>query len=212
MSKIISVLKRVLTVLVAGILVFISTACNTPTTQAKTLDSNPRPEVPDRAVTSPYEGGMNSYSDVDPRRDTTGVDTKAQNLINRAEENLSKRADSLDQYARNYRSGTPLGERIQNLGEDIGSSTQELTEGVAKGTQRGVRNLKANTQNAAEDTAKSANKAAENIKQNTEYAVKDAANKARQAVDNSSNFVDDKINEAAKNTQRTLSDKVDYNR
>lgn len=43
---------------------------------------------------------------------------------------------------------------MKNLGEDIGSSAEEVREGVVKGTQRGLENIKDNTQNAGEDLVK----------------------------------------------------------
>lgn len=215
MNRIISFFKsipivRIVSVFAASVLIFVATACSGGELQAKTLNSNnpnrPSPEqyVPKEAVTNPREGGMNQYSDVDPRANTAGAQTKAKGLLDKADRNLDKMVDSPDQYARNYRSGTPLGERVKRIGEDVGSSTEELTEGFAKGTQRGVRNLKENTQNATSNVGDSAKQATENVKQNTQ----DAFGKTKQAVDNSSNFVKDKSQEAVNNTRRAL-DKVD---
>lgn len=209
MSRLIAVIKRFLTVCLAGFLVFFSAACTSDGLQAKTLDhtsmgNNPREEVPNRAITNRPEGGMNVYRDVDPRRDTSRADAKAKALVDNAERNLNQSIDTPEQYGRNYQSGTPLGERVRNLGEDISSSAQELTEGVAKGTQRGMENLKANTQNATKDVGNAASQAADNVGQNTKYAAKDAANKAQRAVEKTSDFVQDKANQAGRSAQRAL--------
>lgn len=187
MNNLISVIKRALTVCLAGVLIFFSAACNSDGLQAKTLDNtsmgnNPREEVPDRAVTNRPEGGMNMYRDVDPRRDTSRADAKAKALVDNAERNLTRSVDSPEQYSHNYQSGTPLGERVRRLGEDIGSSAQELTEGVVKGTERGTENLKANTQNATKDVGNAASQAVDNVGQNTQYAAKDAAKKRAQGA------------------------------
>ncbi|HEY9850918.1 MAG TPA: DUF6658 family protein [Leptolyngbyaceae cyanobacterium] len=195
MNKVISVFKRfnflrVLTVVFAGLILFVTTACGS-NLQAKALSNNPRPEVPNNAVTNRYEGGMNDFSDVDPRFDASRSQTKANDAIGKAEGNLTKRADSPEQYARNYRSGTPLGERVQNLAEDVSESTKELTTGVAKGTQRGIHNVKENSQDAAEGVADTTERAASNAKKNAEYAGKDLANKADKAGDKVSNFFQD---------------------
>lgn len=162
---------RVLTVFLAGVILFVSTACSPANLQAKGLKAgnNPRPEVPENAITNTYEGGMNDFSDVDPRFDTSRADAKGEELINKAKHNIQKSVDSAEQYGRNYKSGTPVGERIENLGEDISESTKELTKGFTKGTERGIENIKSNTQDAADDVAKSA----ENTKDKAGYAARD---------------------------------------
>jgi ElaB/YqjD/DUF883 family membrane-anchored ribosome-binding protein len=189
---------QVLTVAVASVILFFGTACNSPTLQAKTLDNTkPSPEeyVPENAVKSPYEGGMNQYSDVDPRSDTSAADAKADYLVKNAERNLDKMVDSPEQYARNYRSGTPLGERIERIGENVGSSAKETAAGVAKGTQRGVENVKENTKNAAKDTA-------ENVKQNTQDTADKLSAKSQRAAADASDFIKDKSHDAIKRAER----------
>lgn len=155
-------LFRILTVFLAGLLVIVTTACNNG--PANALDKNGRQEVPSNAVSSPYRGGMNGYSDVDPRASTSGANSKANDIVRKAEGNIQKGADSFDKYGENYRKGTPLNERVENLAEDVGESTKNTAKGVAKGTQRGVENLKANTQNAAESAPKVVDQAKENAK------------------------------------------------
>lgn len=198
---------RIFTVFFASVFLFFATACSPSSSlQAKTLDTKAYPEqyVPDNAVTNPREGGMNQFSDVDPRADLRGVEARANYLEKKVEQNLQKRADSPEQYGRNYRSGTPLGERIENLGEDIGSSAKEVTEGVTKGTRRGVENVKENTQDAASDVKSSAKQAASNVKGNAQ----DAAYKAQRAADDVSSYAKDKSREALRNTERGL-DRLD---
>lgn len=139
-------LLRVLTVFLAGLLVMFTTACSDG--PANALDRNGRSEIPSNAVSSPHRGGMNGYSDVDPRAKTSGVNSKANDMVRKAEGNIQKGADNLDKYAENYRQGTPLNERLGNLTEDVSKSAKNTAEDVVKGTQRGVTNLKENTQNA----------------------------------------------------------------
>lgn len=164
MSKVIAWLKnirldRILTVFMAGLLLFVSTACSGGAS-AKTADEL-RQEVPGSAVTNKYEGGMNDYSDVDPRQNRTGAQTKAKGLVDKAQkENAEKSVDSTEQYVENYRSGTPLGERVKRLGEDVGESAKEVTEGVSKGTQKGLQNIKENAQDAPSYTKETAKETA----------------------------------------------------
>lgn len=194
MNRIISWVKsirldRIIVVFLSGILLFVSTACNSSDVLAKATDKvsartadQIREEVPENAVTNKYKGGMNDYSDVDPRQKTSGAQAKAKELIDKSEGNIQKSANNLEQYRENYQSGAPLGERVRQLGEDVGSSAKELTEGVTKGTQRGVGNLKANTQDAGEGVAEGAGRAASNVKENTKDAGQDLASKAKAAA------------------------------
>ena len=180
MNQIISLLNptrlfRILTVFLAGLLVIFTTACSDG--PANALDKNGRPEVPSNAVSSPYRGGMNGYSDVDPRATTSGANSKANDIVKKAEGNIQKGADSLDKYADNYRKGTPLNERVENLTEDVGESAKNTAKGVAKGTQRGVENLKENTQNAA--------KSVPNVLNDAKQNASSLKSKANQALDSS---------------------------
>jgi len=155
-------LDRILTVFLAGILLFVSTACGSTKVLAKTAD-NVREEVPERAVTNTYKGGMNDYNDVDPRRDTSEAKAKAKSLIENAQRNINEKSvDSREQYVENYRSGTPLGERVRRIGEDIGESAEEVAEGASKGVQKGVQNIKENAQQAP-DYVKKAGKETANL-------------------------------------------------
>jgi hypothetical protein len=170
---------KVLTVLFAGIFLFLTQACADP----GVAKEPPQAESPylerydptkDYPLSSP-EGGMNNFSDVDPRgkADEKAANDRADALAKNSQKNIDQKGiDSREQYGRNYNQGTPLGERVKNLGEDIGSSSNELGEGVVKGTQRGIENLKGNTQNAAEGVTK-----------NVQRTAEDAGNTVKKAVD-----------------------------
>ena len=149
-------LDRILTAFLVGILLFVSTACSgnasakTSAISPKTADQI-RQEVPSGAVTSEYKGGMNDYSDVDPRFNESGAQAKAKGLIDNAQRNINEKGiDSVDQYVENYRSGTPLGERVRNIGEDIAGSAKNLQKDVAKGSKENFENLQNNTKNLGE--------------------------------------------------------------
>ncbi|HAG85232.1 MAG TPA: hypothetical protein DCL61_29810 [Cyanobacteria bacterium UBA12227] len=189
-------LDKVLTVLIAGILLFVSTACGGKVL-AKTADQI-RQEVPESALTSPYEGGMNDYSDVDPRQDTKQTKAKAKGLIDRVESNLSKRAETPEELRQNYQEGAPLGKRVQRLADNVRDAAENRVENVSKGTQRGVENIKENSGNAAEDVAGFTQRSAENAKQNTERAGRDLAKAAGRSVET-----------VKQNTQRVAEDTFD---
>jgi hypothetical protein len=168
-----------LSVVLAGVLLM-TTACGVRDVQAR-VPGTGGPEVSGAA-----RGGMNDYSDIDPRQDTTRAQAKAKALQDSVERNVNtKRADDFDQYAKNYRSGTPLGERTERAAKGFG----EAVEGVKDDAQDLGRTLSNKGQEAAS---------------NTRAAARDAAQDAQRAADRTSNFVQDKTNQAARGTQRSL--------
>ncbi|MBV9387029.1 MAG: hypothetical protein JOZ78_11445 [Chroococcidiopsidaceae cyanobacterium CP_BM_ER_R8_30] len=215
MNKIVQLLKKIqlrqiLTAFMAGALLVISTACSgsveaqTPPAAGLRQDvpagleavpgkNNPRPEVPEKAETNRFKGSsMNEFSDVDPRAKETekAAQAKAEALRENAERNINETGENLpDKVIRNYQGGTPLGERVQQLGEDVGSSAQELKEGVYKGTKRGIENIKENTLDAAkgvkQGTARTVDANtpdASNLTRRAQQTAKDALNKAGNAI------------------------------
>ncbi|WP_392531789.1 hypothetical protein [Nostoc sp. C117] len=171
---------KVLTVLLAGIFLFLAQACGAPGVAAQPPQSSiqaPNAERYDSTKNYPLSspaGGMNNFSDVDPRArlDEKAASDRAEALVKNAKKNIEEKSvDSREQYVRNIQQGTPLGERVKNLGEDIGSSAEDLREGLVKGTQRGLENLKGNTQ----DATKNLERGAENAKSNIQQTADDAA-------------------------------------
>jgi hypothetical protein len=182
---------KVLTVFLAGIFLFLTQACGAP--GVATQPPQPENQSPyskrydptkDYPLSSPA-GGMNNFSDVDPRGklDEKAANDRADALAKNAQRNVEQKGiDSREQYGRNYQQGTPLGERVKNLGEDVGSSADELREGVVKGTQRGFENLKGNTQNAAKDLTKNVQRGAEDAGKNVQRTAEDAGDTVKRTV------------------------------
>lgn len=187
MNKVITWLKgiqmdRILTVFLVGLMLFVSTACSSGAS-AKTADEV-RKEVPGSAVTNKYKGGMNDYSDVDPRQDIKQAQTKAKALVDNAQKNIDQKSvDSTEQYVENYRSGTPLGERVRRIGEDVGKATQNLTGEASQGARENA--------------------------QNAQDAAKDVAQKSKQTADEAGNAAESKVKSDIRNTQRTLDKAAD---
>ncbi|MEW6498200.1 MAG: DUF6658 family protein [Cyanobacteriota bacterium] len=210
MNKVISWLKsirldRILTVFLAGVLLFASTACGGSKVLAKSAD-DVRQEVPSGAVTSPYQGGMNNYSDVDPRKNTSEAQTKAKGLVDNAQRNIDKKSvDSREQYVENYQSGTPLGERVRRLGEDIGEAAEDITEEASDRTQR--------TTKKAADAAQS--KVNSDLA-STKRAMGDAAEagddlgyKIQRNAQDTTDTVKAKVNRGIGRTQQAIEDAAD---
>jgi len=202
-------LDRVLTAFLVGIMVFVSTACS-GTASAKTADEI-RQEVPGSAVTSTYKGGMNDYSDVDPRQNTTKAQTKAKALIDNAQKNINtKSVDSPEQYVENYQSGTPLGERIQQIGENIGDSIDNLKEYVSKGTDENIQRTQENAQNAAENAKQAAKESADTAQSKVKSDIKTTKRTLEDVADKSEN-IGDKIKQSAQDTAESVKSKVNRN-
>ncbi|HEY9669467.1 MAG TPA: DUF6658 family protein [Coleofasciculaceae cyanobacterium] len=153
-------LERILTVFLAGVLLLASTACGGNKVLAKTADQA-RQEVPSGAVTSPYQGGMNNYSDVDPRKDTSAADAKANALVKNSQRNINEKGiDSPEQYVENYQSGAPLGERVRKIGENVGEAAGNIGKDASKGARENAENIKETSRDAAQNTQQSAREAA----------------------------------------------------
>lgn len=143
-----------------------------------------RQEVPGSAVTNKFKGGMNDYSDVDPRTDTTKASAKAKGLIDNAERNVIDQTDDV---------GTNTKRILDKKGEnavDFGKNAREDAAGIVdktKGTaaelkdatQKGTENIKANTSNAAQNAKSGAKDAASG----TAAKAKGAAEDTKDAAD-----------------------------
>jgi hypothetical protein len=179
---------KVLTAFVASIFLMLTQACNNPSIAGQPTQPGSQPPNAERYdPTKSYDlnsprSGMNNFNDVDYRAegDQRAAEARSKALRDNAQRNIDQKGiDSVEQYGENYRQGTPFGQRVKNLGEDIGSSAQELGEGVAKGTQRGIENIKGNTQNAAEGVGKNVQRAGEDVKTNVQRSAEDAADAVR---------------------------------
>ncbi|MDZ8031868.1 hypothetical protein [Nostoc sp. DedSLP04] len=182
---------KVVTVFLAGIFLFMAQACGAP--GIATQPPQPGAQAPnierydatkDYPLNSPT-GGMNNFSDVDPRAtDEKAANDKAEALVKNAQKNIDQKGvNSPGEYIRNFKEGTPLGQRGKNLGEDIGSSAEELGKGLVKGTQRGIENIKGNTQNAAEDVTTNVQRGAEDAGKNVKRTAEDAGKAVKNTVD-----------------------------
>ncbi len=193
-------IKQILTAFVLGTLLFVTQACSS--VDAKSPDSG-------------YQGGMNGYSDVDPRSKDAeaAANLKAKGLKDNAEVNEIDQTGSLGGNTR--RTLDKKGENLKDLGRNVKESagyaadkTQEKAGNFAEGTKRGIENIKDNTSDAlnsltnnagdvAEDAASSTQRAARDAKLSTQRAAKDAKLGTQRAAEDAGNAV-----------QRTLRDAV----
>jgi hypothetical protein len=200
-------LDRVFVAAMAGFLLLVNTACSqtSPPTSDRSHDAilgsaNSR----GGASSSPYQGqsqqqrelydtvqprkgGMNEYDD-DFKQDSTSTKAKASDLVNRSKQNLQKRADSTEQYVKNYREGTPLNERVRNITEDVADPAKKLGENLSEGAEKGPRNIKENAakfrENAprvVEQAGRNAQGTVDNIREGAEDISKGAQKAAGRA-------------------------------
>ncbi|MEH2143192.1 hypothetical protein [Nostoc sp.] len=181
---------KVLTVFLAGMFLFLTQACGDPGTatqppkpDAQSPYSKRYDPTKDYPLSSPA-GGINNFSDVDPRaKDEKAANDRGDAMAKNAQKNVDQKGvNSPGEYINNFKEGTPLGQRGKNLGEDIGSSAEEVRKGLVKGTQRGIENIKGNTQNAAEDVTKNVQRGAEDAGKNVQRGAEDAGNAVKRTV------------------------------
>jgi hypothetical protein len=162
-------LGQILTVFLAGLLVFVSTACTRSDVIASPTADQIREEVPSEAVTSRYKGGMNDYSDVDPRdKNVTAAEAKAQLLKEQAQHRID------------YKSSNNVGENVKRVGDEGPDKLNQIGSKV----DRDLREAKRNAEEFGENTKKGL----ANIKENTREGVrgaKEIAKEATQGVKNS---------------------------
>ncbi len=144
---------------VAIALLVTTTACNSSEVTAKTnLDNPPSGKITElyKPIT-PEVGGMNNYSDVDPRVDTSKVDAKADRLINQAKGLERKDTNPLQQIKQEFdRKG--IQERVEDAADSIRESAEETADGVSKGTRKGLANVKENAKSFKDDVESAAKK------------------------------------------------------
>ena len=161
-------------------------------------------------ATSPYEGGMNNFSDTDPRSKAakTEVKAKAEALKENAERNVIDQTSNVGENTR--RILDKKGENVEDVGKNLQRSAdyatdkaQESAEDFAKGTKRGVENIQENTKDAAKGAADNVQDAVED----TKYNAKRTVDKAGEAVNRTTNEAAENVKSSAKETSEDVAGK-----
>jgi gas vesicle protein len=103
---------------------------------------------------APAKGGMNNYSDVDPRMDESAAKAKADRLIDKTDKLQRDVTNPFKQLGKQL-DEKGLTERVEDSSKQITRSAKETADDVAKGTKRGYGNLKENTKTFKEDVKSS---------------------------------------------------------
>ncbi|PSB58580.1 hypothetical protein C7B77_04185 [Chamaesiphon polymorphus CCALA 037] len=178
--------------LFAVMLLVTTTACGgNPTTAGEKMTSGsgvrPNPANPGPGkVTELYktiekpEGGMNNYSDVDPRMDTSEAAAKAERNIKQSGE-LQKNVTNPFKQLGKQLDERSIPDRVGDGAKGVARSAQQTAEDVAKGTERGYNNLKENTKTFADDLSSGVDELKQNAK-NKGDDLKDAANDLKDTI------------------------------
>ncbi|MBW4446978.1 MAG: hypothetical protein KME38_08895 [Spirirestis rafaelensis WJT71-NPBG6] len=195
MSKIIAWVKnirpiKILTVFCLGTLLIFTQACNSVTAKEPKAGPNTELSVPKGdKVLNRYEGGMNNFSDTDPRTQgaKSEVKAKAEALKENAEQNvidqtstvgentnriLDKKGDNVEQ----------IGKNLEQNAEGTKDKTANSADNFAKGVQRGIENIKDNTKNAVDDLTKGAQRVGDDATTNVQRTAQDAGDAVKRTV------------------------------
>ena len=175
MKKVIALLKNIrpiklLTVVAAGMILFFTQACSSvaATTPRQTVGEQSAPPnsetyVPKGTnVLSPNEGGMNNFSDVDPRTNKAKVKAQAEALKENAEQNIQNSSSNpAENIRRVVEDRGEIGRNLQEGAENIKDKAQGTAEDLVQGTKQGIENIKANTSDAAQGAVNNVQRSAE---------------------------------------------------
>ena len=180
--------RQILTAFLAGILLFVGTACSA--LQAKTA-SEVREDLPKSAIDSPAEGGINVYPDTDPREGTSRANTKAKALIDNAERQvidesgnvvgntkriLEKKGENLKDFGENAREdAAKIPQQTRNVTRDLSNKAQSNVDEAVK---------------AGKEVGRKTQRAAENTSRNVQSGVNRATNSTQRAVNNAADTID----------------------
>lgn len=199
-------LGQILTVFLAGILVLVSTACTRTDVIAGPTSDQIREEVPSGAVTSKYKGGMNEYSDVDPRdKNITAAEAKAQFLKEQAQRRIdTKSSNNVGQNVR--RVGDEGGDKLNQIGNKVNENVRAAkrnAEEFGENTKKGLANIKDNSREGVKGAKEVAKDATQGVRETADDAASSLQSNLSQGKEN--------VKDAARNVKynsEDISDKV----
>jgi ElaB/YqjD/DUF883 family membrane-anchored ribosome-binding protein len=197
MNKVISVFKRVidrvLVVFLAGVLVIASTACSGPASAG--VAGTDRPGVSGEGKihgnsggyqTELYDpiqdqkGGMNEYSDVDPRLNTEPTAAKTRELLDNAEQTTVYPTESNKENL----------QRGLDRTRDLGNVVQEGTRDVSQRARETVDNVTGTVDQARKNVSKDSRRATEAASDYVQDKTNTAASRSQRTLDKAQDFVD----------------------
>ncbi|MGE5658652.1 MAG: DUF6658 family protein [Actinomycetota bacterium] len=207
-------LGQIFTAFLAGIFLLIGTACTSTDVLAKTADQI-REEVPSGMVTSEFQGGMNDYSDVDPRDPhISAAEAKAQLLKENAQQHIS--AKSSNNVPENIRRVADEGpNKLNQIGRKLDENSeraQQAAKEFGQNTKEGIANIQDNTRGGlkgAKEIAKEATTGAKNRIQGNTDNLQGAAYQVKEKAENTSDSISAKISRGINDVRRAAENAVD---
>lgn len=156
--------------LLAVMFLLVSTGCDGTQTNTKINPPGSADNMPTsgkitelyKPITPP-EGGMNNYSDVDPRMDTSEAKAKAQREIEKSAD-LQKGGVNPFKQLRKDLEDKGVTERAKDFSKDASNAAKENAQDFAQGTERGVENIKKNSKQFKNDVEESIDKFGNSIR------------------------------------------------
>ena len=111
---------------------------------------------------TPAEGGMNTYSDVDPRRDTSKADSKAARNIGNANSQLKPDNNPIEEVKKEL-DKKGIKERVNEFSNDVSRKAQDKADDVSKTAQKGLDNLQGNTKSLKKDVSSTADSVSDKV-------------------------------------------------
>jgi hypothetical protein len=127
---------------------------------------------------TPAEGGMNTYSDVDPRQNTAKADSKAARNIQNANSELKPGNNPIKEVKKEL-DKKGVKERVDELSSDVSRKAQDKVNEVSKTAQKGLDNLQGNTKSFKQDVGS----AAENVSDKVGNKADDIKSSVRQTAE-----------------------------
>lgn len=193
-------LKQAFIAVLACFLLLSTTACGTNASQAMDSPDSSNPYAKDTGpkrelykTMQKREGGMNEYND-DARYDKSSTKAEAKKMVDNAERNLQKRATNPKEALDNARERNQLGDNLRQTSKNIGDSSDRLKDDFSEGTEKGMRNLKANTERAKNTIPDIVDEATQNLKgagKDVQQGAKDLAKGAGRAAERATDSVKD---------------------
>jgi hypothetical protein len=129
-------------------------------------------------------GKMYPYSDVDPRRDTTRAERKAEKLVKNAKENVVDRAQDSKTVAREVRQkrsaeAKRIKEDLKDTSKAVGDRAKNNANMLKDEVERGSKNLQANAKATAESIPRVAKQGVRNFEEKLDETADDLASLGR---------------------------------
>lgn len=195
MKRLISALRnirpiKILTVFFVGVFLVFAQACAPTTASEGPGGANSEMSVPKGdKVLNQYEGGMNNFSDTDPRSKEarTDVKVKTEELKENAERNVIDQTGNLGENTRRIldkkgENAADFGKNLQKNAEGTADKTANSADNFAKGVKRGIDNIQDNTKDAAKDLGKNVQRTAEDAKTSVQRTANDAGDAVKRTV------------------------------